>query len=153
MNENRIQHLTEAFASIISMMLGMIRAQGWRGLLNLPELWLTARYLRRLGQEFAALLADLKAGRLVLPTPAPWSAPPDQEVAYAASPATPRPSARARRRPAVRRSPPPAAAEPDRPRAATALPHAHGQAAPRPLPSRFAMPELPSGAIASGRSC
>ena len=156
MDEKRIQHLTEAFASIISMMLGMLRAHGWRSLLHLPEIWLTARYLRRLGEQFAALLADLKSGRLVLPTPVPLTAPPNQEVAYAASPEAPRPAARARPRPAVRRSPPAAYAEPDRPCAAssaTALPHAHGQAAPRLRPSRFALPALPSGAIATGRSC
>jgi hypothetical protein len=158
MNEKRIQHLTEAFASIISMMLGMIRAQGWRSLLNLPELWLTARYLRRLGQEFAALMADFKSGLLVLPplAPAPCAVPPEQETAYAPSPETPRPASRDRQRPAVRRSPPAAYAEPDRPRAAssaTALPHAHGQAAPRLRPSRFAMPKLPAGAIATARSC
>jgi hypothetical protein len=162
MNDKSIQRLTEAFASIISMMLGMIRAQGWRSLLNLPELWLTARYLRRLGQEFAALMADFKSGLLVLPplVPVPCADAPEQEVAYAASPETPRlatrPASRDRQRPAVRRSPPADYAEPDRPRAAssaTALPHAHGQAAPRLRPSRFALPALPSGAIATGRSC
>jgi hypothetical protein len=152
MDEKRIQHLTEAFASIISMMLGMLRVHGWRCLLHLPEIWLTARYLRRLGEQFAALLADLKSGRIVLPTPAPWTAP-DQEVAYAASPATPRPAARSRPRPAVRRSPPPADAAPDRPHAATTPSHAHGQPALRPPPSRFAMPVLPTGAIATARSC
>src|SRR5579863_10145812 len=103
MNDKSIQRLTEAFASIISMMLGMLRAQGWRGLLNLPELWLAARYIRRLGQEFAALMADFKAGLLVLPP----LAPPCQEAPYAASPEAPRvavrpdQAARARQRPAV----------------------------------------------------
>jgi hypothetical protein len=167
MNENSIQRLTEAFASIISMMLGMIRAQGWRSLLNLPELWLTARYLRRLGQEFATLMADFKSGLLVLPplAPVPCAAPPEQEVAYAPSPETPclaarpDPAVRDRQRPAVRRSPPAAAAEPEHPCApngassATVLPQAHGQAAPRLRPFRFAMPVLPAGAIATGRSC
>jgi hypothetical protein len=167
MSENSIQRLTEAFASIISMMLGMIRAQGWRSLLNLPELWLTARYLRRLGQEFATLMANFKSGLLVLPplAPAPSTDLPEQEVAYAASPETPRlaarpdPAARDRQRPAVRRSPPAAYAEPEHPCAlngassATVLPHAHGQATPRLRPSRFAMPVLPTGAIATGRSC
>ena len=105
MSEKSIQRLTEAFASIISMMLGMIRAQGWRSLLNLPKLWLTARYLRRLGQEFAALMANFKSGLLVLPPPAPCTALPEQEVAYAASPETPRPATRARQRPVARRSP------------------------------------------------
>ena len=161
MNENSIQRLTEAFASIISMMLGMIRAQGWRSLLNLPELWLTARQLRRFGEEFAALMAtlmaDFKAGRLV--PPAPSAVPPEQEATYAALPESPRPAARARPRPAVRRSPPAAYAERDCPCTAdatsstAALPPAHGQAAPRLRPSRFAMPVLPAGAIATGRSC
>jgi hypothetical protein len=160
MDEKRIQHLTEAFASIISMMLGMLRAHGWRCLLHLPEIWLTARYLRRLGEQFAAVLADLKAGRLVLPpAPVPCAAPPEQEVAYAASPEAPRPAARARPRPAVRRSPPAAYAERDCPCTAdatsstAALPPAHGQAAPRLRPSRFAAPVLPAVALAIGRSC
>jgi hypothetical protein len=162
MDEKRIQHLTEAFASIISMMLGMLRVHGWRCLLHLPEIWLTARYLRRLGEQFAALMADFKAGRLVLPTPAPWTAPPDQEAAYTDSPtplhlaARPAPAARDRQRPVARRSPTAAAVEPDRPRAtscAVALPNAHGQAMLRPFPSRFGILILPAGAIATGRSC
>ena len=40
--------------------------------------------------------ADFKAGLLVLPPPAPWTDPPEQEVAYAASPETPRAAARGR---------------------------------------------------------
>ena len=168
MDEKRLQHLTEAFASVISMMLGMLRAHGWRCVLHLPEIWRTARQLRRFGEQFAALMAtlmaDLKAGRLVIPEPAPWPDPPEQECAYAASPAAPRlaapraPASRARPRPAIRPSPPPTYAEPDRPRAAAALPHVRAQAALRPWPSRrasfrFAMPVLPAGTLATGRSC
>src|SRR5579863_9668279 len=96
MDEKRLQHLTEAFASVISMMLGMLRAHGWRCVLHLPEIWQTARQLRRFGEQLAALMAtlmaDFKAGRLVIPPPAPWPDPPDQEFAYAASPETPRPA-------------------------------------------------------------
>ena len=167
MDEKRLQHLTEAFASVISMMLGMLRAHGWRCVLHLPEIWRTARQLRRFGEQFAALMAtlmaDLKAGRLVIPPPAPWPDPPEQDFAYADSPAAPRPATRpdpacrARSRPAERPSPPAAYAEPDCPDAAAAPSHARARAALCPLPSRrapgrFSVPVLPAGAIAAGRS-
>ena len=156
MDDKRIQHLTEAFAGIISMMLGALRVHGWRCLLHLPEIWLATRYIRRLGEAFAALMAEFKAGRLVLPPIAPCTALPEQEVAYTTSPEIPRPAARNRQRPAHRRTPPVAYAEPDRPEAtssAATLRPAHGQAAPRPLPFRFAMPVLHAAIIAPGRSC
>ena len=45
---NRTQDLREAFASIISMMLGLLRAHGVRGLIHLPALWLAAAQIRRI---------------------------------------------------------------------------------------------------------
>ena len=172
MNNGRTQDLTEAFAHIIKMMLASIRAQGLRGLIHLPMLIRFGLELRRVGREFAALMGAFKAGTLPPrpPAPAPWTDPPDQEAAYACSPAAPRlaarpdPAARDRQRLAERPSLPAADAEPDRPRAAdgacsaAALPHARGQAAVRPwLPRRtpdpFAVLGLPAGVIVSGRCC
>jgi len=174
MNNGRTQDLTEAFAHIIKMMLASIRAQGLRGLIHLPMLIRFGLELRRVGREFAALMAAFKAGTLPppppAPPPAPWTDPPDQEAACACSPGAPRPAARPdpaardRQRLAERPSLPAADAEPDRPRAAdgacsaAALQRARGQAAVRPRPPRrtpepFAVPGLPAGVIVSGRSC
>ena len=75
---NRTQDLREAFASIISMMLGLLRAQGLRGLLMLPTLWLVSREIRRIGERFTALLDAFRAG--TLPLPAPPIAPPAQQA-------------------------------------------------------------------------
>src|ERR1700677_5134212 len=90
---NRTQDLREAFTSIISMILGLLRAQGWRGLIHLPTLWLVARELRRMGEEFAALLAAFRAGTLPLPAPAPPIAPQPLQAAPAPPPAMPSPAA------------------------------------------------------------
>jgi hypothetical protein len=66
------QDLGEAFASIISMMLGVLRAQGLRGLIHLPEIVLVVFLLRSISKRFAALMAAHAAGTLLLPaTPAP----------------------------------------------------------------------------------
>jgi len=172
MHNGRTQDLSEAFASIIKMMLVAIRAQGLRSLKHLPMLIMVALELRRVGKEFAAIMAAFRAGTLPPPhpAPAPWCAPPDEEAACACSSGAPRPTARPdpaagdRQRLAERPSPPAADAEPDRVRAAdgacsaAALPHAGGQAAVRPRPSRrtpdpFAVLGLPAGVIAPGRSC
>src|ERR1700678_3636134 len=81
MNDNRPtqpQDLREAVASIISMILGLLRAQGWRGLLHLPTLWLVSRELRRMGDQFCALLDAFRAGTLpvyVAPAPLPQDPP------------------------------------------------------------------------------
>src|SRR5579862_999004 len=102
MNPKRPQHLPEAFANIISMMLGMIRAHGWRCLLHLPELWQAQREIREMGEAFAALLDDFRAGLIVPPAPVP--ALPEPEAGHAYPPAAPRPAAtspRARRTPSV----------------------------------------------------
>src|ERR1700728_2070570 len=90
------QDLREAFASIISMMLGLLRAQGWRGLLRLPAIVLVVFLLRSISKRFAALMVAPAAGTLPLfPPPSlappsiapPLIAPPDRQVA---PPATPR---------------------------------------------------------------
>src|SRR5579862_1300611 len=67
MNDRRAQHLGEAFDSIIKMMLRAIRAHGWRCLKDLPTMVVLAIYLRRLGREFAALMAAFEAGTLRAP--------------------------------------------------------------------------------------
>src|SRR5271166_6288932 len=126
MNNGRTQDLTEAFASIIKMMLVAIRAQGLRSLIHLPMLCLVALELRRFGKEFAALVAAFKAGTLSPPAPAPWTDPPDEQAGCAPSPgapplaARPDPAARDRQQPAECRSLPAADAGPDRPRAVDA---------------------------------
>jgi hypothetical protein len=58
------QDLREAFASIITMILGLLRAHGLRGLRHVPALWLAAREIRRGGEEFVALLDAFRAGAL-----------------------------------------------------------------------------------------
>src|ERR1700691_5989757 len=80
------QDLREAFASLISMMLGLLRAHGLRGLIHLPAMWLAAREIRRLGEELTAPYDASKAGTLP-PVPPPSIAP--------HPPATPCASARA----------------------------------------------------------
>jgi hypothetical protein len=106
MNDIRTPPLSERFASIITMMLGMIRAQGLRSLLHLPALWLAAREIRRFGEALGALIAAFEAGTLppVPPAPAPPTAPLEPLAAPAQS-APPRP--RSRRRPARSRPSPP----------------------------------------------
>jgi len=92
MNDNRRQHLTEAFNSIISMMLAALRARGLRALLDLPNIIMVSIYLRRLAREFTALLASIDFSNLP-PAPAPQAAP--------APPAQPDPAPRARPLPAA----------------------------------------------------
>jgi hypothetical protein len=170
MNNRRPQDLTEAFASIIAMMLKSIRARGWRSLLDLPELWRAVMYVRQQGKALADLMAAFRAGTLppLAPAlaPAPWTDAPEQEAACAQPPAPPRlaarpdSAARARQQPAERPSLPPAAAGPDRPRAAddvyfaAARPRARARAAVRPprrTPHPIAVLALPAGILATGR--
>ena len=87
------QDLREAFASLISMMLGLLRAHGLRGLIHLPTLWLAAREIRRMGEQFVAQLDAFRAGTLP-PVPAPQPAPQPRQAAPTQPPATPRASAR-----------------------------------------------------------
>ena len=101
------QDLREAVASIISMMLGLLRAQGWRGLLHLPEIVMGTVFppLRSIGKRFAALMDAYAAG--ILPVAPPFTTAPDPQAAPAQPPATPRVRAHALapRSAAVRRSP------------------------------------------------
>jgi hypothetical protein len=106
------QDLREAFASLISMLLGLLRAHGLRGLIHLPAIWQAARELRRMGEEFIALLAAFRAGTLP-PVPAPSIAPQQLPAAPAQPPATPRASARPAA-PRHRRPPQPSPANPAR---------------------------------------
>jgi hypothetical protein len=130
MNDNRSQDLTEIVASIIKMMLSAIRARGLRGLIDLPNMIMAALYLRRLGREFAALMAAFKAGTLHPPAPEPapapalWIPPQDPQAANVQPPAAPRPAGRRdpaknrrRQRIHVPTAVPAEAAGPDRPRA------------------------------------
>jgi len=115
MNDIRTQDLGEAFNSIISMMLAMLRARGLRGLLDLPNMIISAIYLRRLGREFAALVASFKAGTPppVAPASAPWpqlqAAPAQPALAVAATRAQPRLAPRAPRARARSAAPQPVA--------------------------------------------
>jgi len=69
MNDSRSQHLAGAFNSIIAMMLASLRARGLRGLLDLPKTILLGLYLRRIGKEFAAIIASVDLGNLPPPRP------------------------------------------------------------------------------------
>ena len=127
MNDAPPQSLDELFPSIISMVLAVIRARGWRCVKDLPRLLLVLILLRRMGKQFAAMLAEFRAGKLCAPEPAlatvpvgqeaacaqlpaAGTAPPEQEAARAQAVAPAGPGARtdaeerARRRPAVRRA-------------------------------------------------
>src|SRR5271168_5476500 len=77
METSRTQPLSERFAGIISMMLGILRAHGWRCLLHLPSIWLAMRAIRELGEALGALIAAFEAGTLppAPPMPAPVLAP------------------------------------------------------------------------------
>src|SRR5580692_9617968 len=80
----RTQDLIEAVNSIIHMMLAMIRAQGLRSLIHLPQLIVATFLLRSFAKRFNALLAAYAAGTLP-PAPVPYAAP----QAWQAAPARP----------------------------------------------------------------
>src|SRR5580692_5159063 len=88
------QDLREAFTSIITMMLGLLRAQGLRGLLQFPQIVLVVFLLRAIAKRFTALMDALAAGTLALPVPALPIAPQGAPAARARSAATPRVRAR-----------------------------------------------------------
>src|SRR5580704_13872689 len=121
MKEPRKQHLSEAVAGLISkiveMMLGLLRARGLRGLLELPALFRFVRDLRRLAEEFATLFAAFKAGTRTPVAPEPalqaWQPAPARAPRTPRVAARPDPEDRARRRQAA----PAADPEPDRARA------------------------------------
>ena len=138
-NTTRTQDLREAVASIISMMLGLLRAQGWRGLRHLPEIVMVVFLLRSIGKRFAALMDAHAAGTLPLATPG--AAPPQWPAAYSHDAATPRVRASRGASHRVRRQ----SAKPARAR----LPRATVAARPHPIPARNL---LPAGILASARS-
>jgi hypothetical protein len=125
MDTPRNPPLSERFASIFSMMLAMLRAQGWRALLHLPSLWLAMRMIRELGEALGALAAAFEAGTLPPIPPAPVLAPLEP---LPARPASTSPRARTRA-PTPRRAPPTTARIPRRSRRVPAF------ARPRPLPT------------------
>src|SRR5580700_440861 len=86
--------LSERFASIFSMMLGLLRAQGWRALLHLPSIWLAMRMIRELGEALGALAAAFEAGTLP-PYPRPRTNRPHSRTPPC-QPPSPRRVARAR---------------------------------------------------------
>ena len=142
MNHTRTTHpqdLREAFTSIITMMLGLLRVQGLRGLLRLPTLWLASRELRRIADEFCQLFSAWQAG---LPVgPVPRAAAQDSQAAPARPVGTRHRSARrsaSRRRPRIQ----PAPAKPARAGVFT-----------RPYPSRVPqdLPGPRSGILVSAR--
>jgi hypothetical protein len=101
MHDTPRKPLREAVAGIVSMiiemMLGLIRARGLRGLLELPTHLRLALELHRMGEAFAALFAAFKAGTLppvpTAPEPDSWPAP---HAASARPAAEPRRAVRAR---------------------------------------------------------
>jgi hypothetical protein len=146
-NDNRFQHLAGAFNSIIAMMLASIRARGLRGLIDLPKTILLGLYLRRLGKEFAALIASLDLGALPLPIPpAPQPAPAPPAEPGSTTPSRPRLAAHPganRARPAAAAQPIPAAPKPPARRTRTPQPTRHQAfARPRRAPDPRAIPGL-----------
>src|SRR5580704_10953255 len=134
MKEPRKQHLSEAVAGLIStivkMMLGLLRARGLRGLLELPTLFRFVRDLRRLAEEFSTLFAAFKAGTRPVPPPAAEPAPREWQPTPARPAAAPRKRVRTRAlRP--RRAPPRIARIP-RPCFGTPAPIAPPRALPKP---------------------
>src|SRR5271168_2192435 len=98
------QDLREAFASLISMMLGLLRAHGLRGLIYLPAMWLAVREIRRIGERLSELLAAWQAGTLPpVPAPEPALQPLPAAPARPVAPARPaaRPAAPRHRRPRI----------------------------------------------------
>jgi hypothetical protein len=157
MAENRTQPLSERFAGIISMMLGMLRAHGLRSLLHLPQLWLAAREFRGYADQLVALLQAFEAGTLPPPAPARCPAPQAAQSPTAQSPALPNPAVgsapRARQLPAPPLSPPAANPISHRSRAACgSYPAATMSRPSRRAQNPFAMPRPPAGILATGRS-
>src|SRR5580704_19519384 len=102
MNTSRHPPLSERFASIMQMMLGILRAHGWRCLLHLPTYWLAMRAIRELFEALGALAAAFEAGTLPPVPPAPVLAPLEPLPARPAS-ASARPRIHTQARPRSRR--------------------------------------------------
>jgi hypothetical protein len=97
----------QRFATLIHLMLQAILAQGFRGLLALPQILRIQRELKTLLQEFEQLVADIQAGRYARPA----ANPPIQQPAPPARPASarrrpPRPRVRPRPEKVSARPPP-----------------------------------------------
>ena len=151
--EPRTKPLSEHLAGIVSMLLGVLRAYGWRALFVLPELFRAQRMIRALFAELIALAKAFEAGTLPPIPPAPEPAGTEPEDCYEApaqSPAPARPAARVRQRPAARPTAPAAEAAPDRPRAAICAPPPPPP--PRRVPQPYSVLRLPAGILVTARS-
>jgi hypothetical protein len=152
MNDTRTTHpqdLREAVASLVSMLLGLLRAHGLRGLIHLPAIWLLSRQLRRMAEEFCELFAAWKAGTLPpVPAPTPWPDLQPLQAAPAQPVTTPRPAARPAARSPRRRPSQTAPAISARPQLAYAGVHARPYSTPNPQN----LPGPASGILVTGRS-
>jgi hypothetical protein len=151
-NNPRYQDLSEIFTSIIKMMLRSIRAHGLRSIIHLPMLCLLAIELRRMGKQFAAVMAALDAG--ILRAPEPETTPQDEQAACAQPEAMPRPAAHpavpAKRAAAVRTRAAPTVRRTRTPQATRRPEFAQPQ--PRRMPKPPGPLSLPAGVTVSGRS-
>jgi hypothetical protein len=151
--EPRTKPLSEHLAGIVSMLLGVLRAYGWRALFILPELFRTQRMIRAMFDELITLAKAFEAGTLP-PVPAPLPEPegwqPEDWQDGSAAPKRPaaQPRTRARPRPATL---PAAEAAPDRPRAAICAPPPPPP--PRRVPQPYSVLRLPAGILVTARSC
>ncbi len=92
--------VTGLISKIISMSLGLLRARGWRGLLELPMHFRLALELRRMAKEFVALFEAFQAGTLPPVAPAadpqpiepPCALPPRTATTYRCPPRSRNPS-------------------------------------------------------------
>ena len=133
----RPQDLVEAVAGMVSMiigtMLGLLRARGLRGLLELPAHFRLALELRRMAKDFVALFEAFR-NRTLPPLPAaPAPAPQEWQPAPVRPPAMPRRANRARAPARVARPRPALPTIARIPRRFPRVPVAI--ASPRPLPT------------------
>ena len=96
-NPPRNPTLSEAVAGMVSMiiemMLGLLRARGLRGLLELPAHFRLALELRRMAKDFVALFDAFKAGNLPPVAAEPEAAPEPEPALQEWQPAPARPAA------------------------------------------------------------
>jgi hypothetical protein len=132
MNKTPLQDLAEAVNSIISVMLAMIRANGLRSLIHLPQLILVMFLLHRIRKHFTALLDAHAAGTLPVAAPAPTTSAQYRNAARGRHRAPAKPRARGKRaaRPVLARAP----------------------ARPRPQSDPFLVLGLPARILVSARS-
>ncbi len=77
----------QRFATLINLMIQAILAQGFRGLLAIPQILQIQRELKTFLEEFEKLAADIQAGRYA---PPPHRQPPARQHSPAAPPSSPR---------------------------------------------------------------